>query len=178
MAPFLAGAYCWQRWGALGQPVPLQVLHGLATAIVFVTEPWSPFGALRWSLKCAMRRPVNLRRLAFATMFLDAALDVFRYRAGLFMPGTHQVRSVVIPPSRHTQQSADLGGLCWAVRLAKGLGWRFLGLVTDSQLAGAQMASLRARTWLHRHIRLLRFTVIGMTQCGLVVGLHWISTEF
>ena len=49
-----------------------------------------------------MGRPVNLRRHAFATMFVDAALDVFWYRAGLLVPGTHEVRSVVIPPSRHT----------------------------------------------------------------------------
>ena len=39
MGPFLAGAYCWQRWGAAGQPVPRKVLHGLATAIVFAMEP-------------------------------------------------------------------------------------------------------------------------------------------
>ena len=31
MGPFLAGAYCWQWWGAVGQPVPLKVLHGLAS---------------------------------------------------------------------------------------------------------------------------------------------------
>ena len=121
---------------------------------------------------------MNLRRHAFATMFVDAALNVFRYRAGLFMPGTHEVRSVVIPPSRHTQQSAELWGLCWAVRLAKRLRWRFLVLATDSQVAGAQMVSLCARTWLHRQNRLLRSIVIRMTQCGLVVGLHWVSTEF
>ena len=77
MGPFLAGAYGWQRWGAVGQPVPLKVLHGLATAIVFAMEPWSPRDALRWSLRCAMARPVNLRHHAFATMFVDAALDVF-----------------------------------------------------------------------------------------------------
>ena len=107
-------------------------------------EPWTPIGTLRWSLKCALGRLVTLGRHAFATMFVDAALDVFRYRARLFMPGKHKVRSVVIPPSRHTQQSAELWGLCWAVRLAKRLGWRFLVLVTDSHIAGAQMVSLRA----------------------------------
>ena len=96
MGPFLAGAYCWQRWGAVGQPVPLKVLHGLASAIVFAMEPWSPPCTLRWSLKCALGRPVTLSRHAFATMFVDAALDVFRYRAGLFMPGKHEVRFVVI----------------------------------------------------------------------------------
>ena len=40
------------------------------------------------------------------------------------------------------------------------------------------MVSLRVRTWLHRQNRLLRGTSIRMRQCGLVVGLHWISTEF
>ena len=178
MGPFSAGAYYWQRWGAVGQPVPLKVLHGLATAIVFAMEPWSPPGTLRWSLKCALGRLVTLSRHAFATMFVDAALDVFRYRAGLFMPRKHEVRSVVIPPSRHTQQSAELWGLCWAVRLAKRLGCRFLVLVTDSQVAGAQMVPLRAPTWLHGQNRLLRSTFTRMTHCGVVLGLHWVSTEF
>ena len=50
--------------------------------------------------------------------------------------------------------------------------------MTDSQVAGEQMVSLRARTWLHRHNKLLRSTVIRMMQRGLVVGLHWVSTEF
>ena len=64
------------------------------------------------------------------------------------------------------------------MRLARRSGWQFLVLVTDSQVAGAQVVSLRARTWLHRQKRLLRGTIIRMRQCGLVVGLHWISTEF
>ena len=178
MGSFLARAYCWQRSGAAGQPVPLKVLHRLATAIVFAMEPLSPPGALRWSLKCAPCHPVTLSHHVFATMFVGAALDVFRYRAGLFMPGTHEVRSVVIPPSQHRQQSAELWGLCWAVRLAKRLGWRFLVFVTDSQVAWAHMVSLRARTWLHRQNRLLRSIVILMTQYGLVLGVHWVSTEF
>ena len=178
MGPFLAWAYCWQNWGAIGQVVPLKVLHGLATAIVFAMEPWSPLGTLNWSLKCALDRLPTLGRHAFATMFVDAALDVFRYRAGMLMPGKHEVRSVVIPPSRHTQQSAELWGLCWAVRLAKRLGWRFSVLVTDSQVAGAQMVTLRARTWPHRQNRLLRSIIIRLTKCGMVVGLHWVSTEF
>ena len=72
MGPFLAGAYCSHWWGAAGHPLPRKVLHGLATAIVFAMEPWPPPDALRWSPKCAMRRPVHLRRHAFATMFVDA----------------------------------------------------------------------------------------------------------
>ena len=126
--------------------MPLKVLHGLATAIVFGTEPLSPPDTMRWSLNCAKERPVNLRRHAFTTKFMDAALDVFRYGGALFLPGAHEVRSVVIPPSRHTQQSAELWELCWAMRLARGLrGW-FQVFLTDSQVAGAQVVSLRAPT--------------------------------
>ena len=172
MSPFLAGAYCWQGWGAAGQPMPLKVLHGLATAIVSAMEPWTPPRALRWAMTRAMGRPLNLRCHAFAAMFVDAALNVFLHRGGLFMRSTHEMQSVVIPPSRQTQQSAELCGLCWAMRLARRLGWQFPVLVS------AQMVSLRARTWLQRQNRLLRGIIIGMRQCGLVVGLHWISTEF
>ena len=53
-------------------------------------------------------------------MFMDAALGVFRYRAELFLPGSHKVRSIVIPPNRHTEQSAELWGLCWAMRWVGG----------------------------------------------------------
>ena len=66
------------------QLVPLKLLHGLATAIVFAMEAWTPLGALRWAMTRVMGRPVNLRRHAFATMFVDAALDVFRYRGVVF----------------------------------------------------------------------------------------------
>ena len=52
-------------------------------------------------------------------MFMDAALGVFRYREELFLPGSHEVRSIVIPPYRHTEQSAELWGLCWTMRLAR-----------------------------------------------------------
>ena len=108
--------------------MPLKVLHVLATAIVFAMEVWTPPDALRWAVTRAMGRPVNLHRHAFATMFVDAALDVFRYWAGLFLHGAHELRSVVIPPNRHTQQSAELWGLCCAMRPARCFGRRFSGL--------------------------------------------------
>ena len=149
MGPFLAGAYCWQQLAAVGQPFPLKVLHGLATAIVFAMEPWFPPGALRWSLKCAMGRPVNLRRHSFAAMFVDAALDFFRYPACLFMRGMHDVRSIVIPPSRHTQQSPELWGFVLGRETSQavgseifGFGYRFTsGRSIDGFFARATLAA-------------------------------------
>ena len=147
MGPFLAGAYCWQRWGTVGQPVPLKVLHGLATAIVFAMEPWSPHDALQWSLKCAMGRPVNLHRHAFATMFVDAALDVFPYRVGLFLPGKYEVRSVVIPPNRHTQQSAELWGFMLGNAAGKAVGLEVFGFGYRFA-SGGSAGGLSARAYL------------------------------
>ena len=91
-------------------------------------------------IECAMGQPVNLCRHAFATMFVGAALEFFRYRAGLFLPSTHEVRSIVIPRNRHARQSAELWGSCSAMRLARRLGWPFLVLVTDSQARGGGRA--------------------------------------
>ena len=51
-------------------------------------------------------------------MFADAALDAIRHRGGPFIPKLLGIRSQVIPPERHTQQSAKLWVLLWLLTLA------------------------------------------------------------
>ena len=79
------------------------------------------------------------------------------------------IRSQVILPERHTQQSAEFWVLVWLVRLAVRLGWCYVALVTDSQVAACQFLSLRASTWLNRQQRLLRALVLHMMQHALIV---------
>ena len=102
-------------------------------------------------------------------MFGDAALDTIRYRGGAFIPRLSGVRSQVIPPARHTQQSAELWVLVWLVRLAVRLGWNYVVLVTDSQVSACQLVALRASTWLSRQQRLLTALVLRLLQSGLIV---------
>ena len=60
------------------------------------------------------------------------------------------------------QQSAELWVLVWLVRLAVRLGWCYVVLVTDSQVAACEFLSLRASTWLNRQQRLLRALVLPL----------------
>ena len=126
---------CVARGGG-GQDVrltALKVLHGLATSIVHAMEPWLPPAQPRLSVVWPWCNPSDLQMRAFATIFIDVALDIFRYQAGAFIPKMNAVRSNVIPPSRHNQQSAELRGFCWAIRLAGHVGWHCMFLLTDSR---------------------------------------------
>ena len=59
--------------------------------------------------------------------------------------------------------------LVWLVRLAVRLGWSYVVLVTDSQVAARQFLSLRASMWLNRQQRLLRALVLHLMQHPLIV---------
>ena len=76
---------------------------------------------------------------------MDGAWDLFLYRVGGFSPQVG-ARSLVVPVARHTQQTAELAGLCWGVRLPLRLRWDCLLLVTDSEVASAQLVQLKAST--------------------------------
>ena len=67
------------------------------------------------------------------------------------------------------QQSAELWVLVWLVRLAVRLGWCYVVLVTDSQVAACRFLSLRASTWLNRQQCLLRALVLHLVQHPLIV---------
>ena len=167
--PLLAGSYCCDRWGGFERPTPLKVLHGLCTAIVRCMETWEPPAPARLAVFHALSATPDLWAVRHCVMFGDAALDTIRYRGGAFIPRLSGVRSQVIPPARHTQQSAELWVLVWLVRLAVRLGWSYVVLVTDSQVSACQLVSLRASTWLSRQQRLLRALVLRLLQSGLIV---------
>ena len=78
------------------------MLHGLATATVHAMEPWLPPAQPRSSVVRAWCSPSDLRLRAFVAIFVDAALDIFRYRAGAFIPKMSTVRSDVIPDLKNT----------------------------------------------------------------------------
>ena len=94
----------------------------------------------------------DLWAVRHSVMFGDVALDVIRYRGGggAFILKLLGIRSQVIPPERHTQESAELSVLVWLVQLAVQLGWCYVVLVTDSQVAACQFLYLRACIWLNR----------------------------
>ena len=109
-------------------------LHGLAAAIVYAMEPRLPLSEPWLFVVRAWCRPSNLRLRALAVIFVDAVLDIFGYRSGAFIPKMNTLRSSVILTVRHNQQSAGLWGVCWVVCLARRFGWRYLFLLTNSQV--------------------------------------------
>ena len=149
----------------------------LAAAIAYAMESWLPLAQPRLSIVRAWCTPSDMRLRAFAAIFVDAALDIFSYRAGVFVPKMNVVRSNIIPLARLNQRSVELWALCWAIRLARRFAWHYLFLLTDSQVAGNQLVHLRARTWLGKQMRLLRSISIRMRQWGLVVGVRWVPTD-
>ena len=71
--------------------------------------PWSPGCRPQQpslSIVRSMCQPSDLLLRAVAAVFVDAALDVFRYRLGAFIPKLNTVRSAVIRLAKHTQQRA------------------------------------------------------------------------
>ena len=113
-------------------------------------EPWEPPTLARMAIYKSLSAVGDLWALRHCVMFGDAVLDIIRYQGGAFIPKLSGIRSQVIPPERHTQQSAKLWVLVWLVRLAIRLGWCYVVLVTDSQVAACKFLSLRASTWLNR----------------------------
>ena len=147
-APLLAGAYCWVRWGDHDRNVPVKILRAVASALCLCAEPYR---ALPWE---RARQFISLSRSPVPELFqrlgpwcwcVDAAWDLFSYRVGGFSPQVG-ARSWVVPVARHTQQTAELAGLCWGVRMALRLRWDCLLLVTDSEVASAQLVQLKAST--------------------------------
>ena len=79
----------------------------------------------------------------------------FFYRVGAFSPFLG-AQSWVVLGVKHTQQSAELAGLCWAMRLALRLQLDSLLLVTDSEVAPASLVGLKASTCLKVQHGMLR----------------------
>ena len=78
-----------------------------------------------------------------------------RYFSGGWLFPLLGVTSWVIPHGRHNQQTAEFAGLAWAVRLVVCLGRDALVLVTDSEVAAAQLVQPKAPTWLRtQHVLL------------------------
>ena len=74
------------------------------------------------------------------------------------------------------QQEAELQGVAWAIRLACRFGWRAVTIFTDSTAAGYQAVGLRAKTWLKRHMRVLRLLVWQLAVSGMVVRFLWVPS--
>ena len=174
-APLLAGAYCWIPYGDHHRNVPIKILHALPSAFCLCAEPWR---ALPWE---RARQFISLSRSPVPEPFqrlgpwcgcVDAAWDLFSYRVGEFSPQVG-AGSWVVPVARHTQQTAELAGLCWGVRMALRLRWDCLLLVTDSEVASAQLVQLKASTWLKNQHAMLRSVSRRLCASTLQVYVVW-----
>ena len=174
-APLLAGAYCWVPSGDHHRNVPIRILHALASALCLCAEPYRALPSERarqfFSLSCSPV-PELFQRLGPWCGCVDAAWVLFSYRVGGFSPQVG-ARSWVVPVARHTQQTAELAGLCWGVRMAFRLRWDCLLLVTDSEVASAQLVQLKASTPLKIQHAMLRSVSRRLCASRLQVYVVW-----
>ena len=169
----LTGRPC-QGWGGRSAGGVL-LLHALASALCLCAEPYR---ALPWE---RARQFISLSRSPVPELFqrlgpwcwcVDAAWDLFSYRVGGFSPQVG-ARAWVVPVARHTQQTAELAGLCWGVRMALRLRWDCVLLVTDSEVASAQLVQLKASTWLKIQHAMLRSVSRRLCASRLQVYVVW-----
>ena len=155
--------------GGVECPTPCNVLHGLCTAIVRCMEPWEPPALARNAIYHSLSAVSDLWVVRHCVMFGDAVLDAIRYRGGggAFIPKLSGIRSQVIPPEMHTQQSAELWVLVWLVRLAVRLPAVLQQADPPSRLDSNHQSSVqRACSQPYRLWRVLLFFFLTASTCS------------
>ena len=73
-------------------------------------EPWEPPALARIAIYHCLSAVTDLWAVRHCVLFGDARLDIIRYRGGggAFIPKLSGIRSQVVPPEIHTEQSAEL----------------------------------------------------------------------
>ena len=187
--PFVAGAYCWLRWGrtvgGVKQPAqgfPLKILESLATLMAVAAEPGQAPGGEAWRQLKALQFG-NEDRLTCSSQWhggvivcVDGARDAGWWRVGALVPGLG-VRTHVTPPARFaSQQTTELRGLAWAVRFAVRIGHKSVTVFSDSEAAIAQVLRLRATSHLTHHQAVLRSLARVLWVSEIVVRLVWVPS--
>ena len=109
--PFLAGAYCHDRWGNSRLPTPMKILHSLATVMTRCAKPWRPPSHHTFSMARAMFMDDMTGPVFFGpSIFVDAAWDSFGYRVGGVVP-KRGVRSWAVQNRVFNRSSREWRGL-------------------------------------------------------------------
>ena len=107
---------------------------------------------------------------------MDGARDAGRWQVGALVP-FFGVRSFYPPPRRYaSQQTTEPHAVAWAVWLAVRLGMSSVTVCSDSEVALAQVLSLRACSHLQHQQAILRSFAKVLWVSGLVVRLVWVPS--
>ena len=182
--PFAAGAYCCLREEGLGH-TPVAVLESLVVLQTVAAEPWrAPVARVQtMCMELGLQRttPVLLGRWwegPGLVLFVDGAHDGPSWRMGGFSEFLG-VWSYIVQQSRaQSQQLVELQSLVWGVRLAVALGYTTVTLVSDSEVAIAQLLQARAKSVLGAQQAVLRGLARRLVCSGLVVRVLWVPSGF
>ena len=182
--PFAAGAYCWVNGEQIGH-TPVAVLESLVVLQTMAAELWHapPARVQTLCLELGLHRcdPVLLGRWwegPGLVLFVDGAHDGPSWRMGGFSEFLG-VRSVVARRLRaQSQQLVELQSLAWGVRLAARLAYATVTLVSDSEVAIAQLLKVRAKSVLSGQQSVLRGVARHLVCSGLVVRVLWVPSGF
>ena len=142
--------------------LPIKLLDGLATLLALAAKPWAAPSRKAWPHLSAFSfgfEPFLSASSVWAGDLLacmDGARDAGRWLVGALVP-FFGARSFYPPPQRYdSQQTSELHAAAWAVQWAVRLGMSFVTVCSDSEVALAQVLSLRARSHLRHEQPILR----------------------
>ena len=111
-------------------------------------------------------------------LFVDGAHDGLHWRMGGFTEQV-RVRSEVAERLRsQSQQLVELHISAWGVRLVSRLGYTTVTLSSDSEVAIAELLTVRAKSALSAQQKVLRGLVRTLMLWGLVVWVLWVPSDF
>ena len=176
VCPFAAGAYCWINGEQAGHTT-VAVLESLVVLQTMAAEPWhAPVASVQTlCLELGLHRSDLVLlgrwwegpRLVF---FVDGAHDGPSWRMGGFSEFLG-VRSLVAWRLRsQSQLLVELQSLVWGVRL----GYKTVTLVSDSEVAIAQLLKVCAKSVLRAQQSVLRGLARRLVCSGLVVRVLWV----
>ena len=150
------------RGTATSQGLLVKLLDCLATLMALAAEPWTAPSHKAWphlSAYCfGSERCLNPSFVWAGDLLacVDGAHDTGRWRVGALVP-FFGVRSFYPPHRKYaSQQTTELHAVAWAVRLAVRLGMSSVIVCSDSEVALAQVLSLRACSHLQHQQAILR----------------------
>ena len=109
------------------------------------------------------------------TLFVDAAVHQDQYYIGIFHP-SKGIQIHIAPPHIQNQQTAELFGLMYAIKLATSLQYPLLHLYNDNRGALFLLSTLQPRAAHYIQVKLLRQVFNLLWWSKLTVHLYWVPS--
>ena len=164
---------------------PLAVLESLVVLRVLDAEPWCAPGADVQTLCLELGLNRDGQTLVGKwweglglVLFVDGAHDGPFWRMGGFSKHIGFKLAIGVHLRSLSQQLVELQSLAWGVCLAIRLGYASATLVSDSEVAIAQLLRVRAKSVLSAQQKVLWGLVRRPVCPGIVVRVLWVPTRF